>query len=73
MRSPSGATGNVPASPKSPPVVSYEVGDVVTWQRGSVPYHGVVKWVGILPGQERQVAGIELVSQHMSQDMILPL
>ena len=67
-----------PLSPKSPQVkamvgnppgskaevrTKFEVGDTVKVERGSsLPWYGVIKWIGKIPNVPKLIAGIEMVS-----------
>ena len=72
---PSQFAGNTPpiqreiSRPAAP--VDVSKGSTVQFGDSRNPWHGIVRWVGNLPGEQELLAGIELVSFNYSKDFYM--
>ena len=43
--------------------IPFEMGDMVKVEPKGLPWYGVIRWIGQLPGSSKRIAGIEMVGK----------
>ena len=58
----------LPPLPRPAAPVDVSMGSAVQFGGSQNPWYGLVRWIGILPGEQELLAGIELVSFNYSKN-----